>query len=78
MRGRYVSIEVADKGTGFNERYPDRLFIIFQRLRGRMQFTGTGMRLTLCKKVVNRHRGSIMARSQEGTGSTFIVYLPTK
>jgi len=75
---QYARIEVADNGIGFNERYLDRIFTIFQRLHGRTEFTGTGMGLAICKKVVDLHGGSITAQSQEGAGATFIVCLPMK
>lgn len=73
---QYVRIEVIDNGIGFDEQYLDRIFTIFQRLHGRMQFTGTGMGLAICKKVMDLHQGSITASSQAGKGATFVLYLP--
>jgi len=73
---QYVRIEVIDNGIGFDEQYLDRIFTIFQRLHGRMQFTGTGMGLAICKKVMDLHQGSITASSQAGNGATFVLYLP--
>lgn len=73
---RYVRLEVTDNGIGFDEMYLDRIFQMFQRLHGRSEFSGSGIGLALCKKVVQNHHGYITAKSQPGKGSTFIVYLP--
>lgn len=72
----YIRLEVSDNGIGFDEIYLDRIFQMFQRLHGRSEFSGSGIGLALCKKVVQNHHGYITARSQPGKGSTFIVYLP--
>lgn len=69
-------IRVEDNGIGFNEEYIDLIFRPFQRLHGRKEYTGVGMGLAICKKVVERHGGTITARSTPGEGSTFIVRLP--
>lgn len=73
---RFAVISISDNGIGFDERYLDRIFTIFRRLHGRMHYTGTGMGLAICKKVVDIHGGHITASSQEGHGATFRVYLP--
>lgn len=73
---QYYRIEVTDNGIGFDEKYLDRIFQVFQRLHGRNQFPGTGIGLSICEKVVTNHGGAITATSQEGQGSTFSVYLP--
>ena len=73
-----VSITVEDNGIGFNEKYLDRLFQPFQRLHGRQEYEGSGMGLAICRKIVERHGGSITARSTPGQGTTFIVVLPLK
>jgi light-regulated signal transduction histidine kinase (bacteriophytochrome) len=69
-------VVVADKGIGFEERHLDRMFGVFQRLHGRGKYEGTGIGLAICRKIAERHGGSITARSAPGEGSTFIMTLP--
>jgi signal transduction histidine kinase len=71
-------IYVEDDGIGFEEVHQDLIFRPFQQLHGRNQYPGVGMGLAICKKVVERHGGTITARSTPGQGSTFIVKLPKK
>ncbi len=71
-------IHVIDNGIGFDEKYLDRIFTIFQRLHGRHEYEGTGIGLAVCRKIVDRHGGIITARSLPGHGSTFIITLPVK
>ena len=72
----YHLIEVSDNGIGFDEKYRDRIFQVFQRLHGKNEFAGTGVGLAIVQKVVSNHSGAITARSQPGQGATFSVYLP--
>ncbi|MBN8822203.1 MULTISPECIES: ATP-binding protein [unclassified Spirosoma] len=74
----YHCIEVADNGIGFEEKYLDRIFEVFQRLHVRSQYAGTGVGLAICKKVVINHGGVLTARSQPGQGTTFLIYLPVQ
>ncbi len=74
--GGTCRISVADNGIGFDEKYLDRVFTIFQRLHGRGDYEGTGIGLAICRKIVERHGGSITARSKPGQGATFIVTMP--
>ncbi len=69
-------IRVEDNGIGFQEKHLDRIFIAFQRLHGRSEYQGVGIGLAICRKIVDRHEGSITAKSTPGKGSTFIVRLP--
>jgi light-regulated signal transduction histidine kinase (bacteriophytochrome) len=69
-------LQVQDNGIGFEEKYVDRIFNVFQRLHGRGKYEGTGIGLAICRKIAERHGGSIRARSAPGQGSTFIVSLP--
>jgi signal transduction histidine kinase len=71
-------IFVEDNGIGFDEKYLDRIFTPFQRLHGRGTYEGTGIGLAICRKIVERHGGTITAKSIAGKGSTFIVTLPAK
>jgi two-component system sensor kinase FixL len=72
-----VEIYVEDNGIGFDEKYLDRIFNVFQRLEGQ-KFAGSGVGLAICKKIAIRHGGNITARSKPGQGSTFIVTLATR
>jgi light-regulated signal transduction histidine kinase (bacteriophytochrome) len=69
-------ILIEDNGIGFDEKYLDRIFNAFQRLHGRSEYEGTGMGLAICRKIVERHDGSITAKSLIDRGSTFIITLP--
>ncbi|MBD1944639.1 hypothetical protein H6F50_20140 [Coleofasciculus sp. FACHB-712] len=71
-------IMVEDNGIGFDEKYLDRIFTVFQRLHGRNEYEGTGVGLAICRKIVERHGGTITAKSILGEGATFIVTLPIK
>ncbi len=75
-RHTLCQILVEDNGIGFDEKHTDRIFTAFARLHGRSEYEGTGMGLAICRKIVERHNGSITAKSQPGQGSTFIVTLP--
>jgi light-regulated signal transduction histidine kinase (bacteriophytochrome) len=67
---------VEDNGIGFDEKYLDKIFAPFQRLHSKHEYDGIGMGLAICSKIVERHKGSITAKSTPGKGSTFIVTLP--
>jgi len=69
-------ILIEDNGIGFEEKYLDRIFQPFQRLHGTNQYAGTGMGLAICRRIAERHGGSITATSQPAMGTTFIVGLP--
>ncbi|MFO1497251.1 MAG: ATP-binding protein [Verrucomicrobiota bacterium] len=71
-----LELRVADNGIGFDEKYLDRIFNVFQRLHSRSEYEGTGMGLAIARRIVEHHRGQITARSKPGEGATFIVRLP--
>jgi light-regulated signal transduction histidine kinase (bacteriophytochrome) len=71
-------IRVQDNGIGFEEKYMDKIFAVFQRLHGRTEYEGTGVGLAVCRRIVDRHHGNITAKSQPGKGATFIITLPLK
>ena len=72
----HYCIAVTDNGIGFEEKYAERIFQVFQRLHGKSQYAGTGIGLAICEKVVANHGGAITAQSQPGKGATFTIYLP--
>ena len=76
--GSNIRLKVADNGIGFESRYAARIFRIFERLHGRTEYPGTGIGLALCRKIADRHGGSIEAESEPGQGATFIVTLPVE
>ncbi|MDB5168357.1 MAG: domain S-box protein [Candidatus Saccharibacteria bacterium] len=73
---KYYEIHVKDNGIGFDEKYLDRIFSVFQRLHGRDAYEGTGIGLAVCRKIVERYGGKIEAKSKQNSGSTFIIKLP--
>jgi len=74
----FHEISVHDNGIGFDQKYTDRIFQIFQRLNGRNRYEGSGIGLAICQKIVEQHDGAITASSKSGEGSTFRVYLPVR
>ena len=69
---------MADNGIGFDEKYLDRIFKLFQRLHERGTYEGSGMGLAISRKIVERHHGTITARSTPGQGTTMLVTLPSR
>jgi signal transduction histidine kinase len=72
----YHQINVTDNGIGFDSKYLDRIFQVFQRLNNRKDYPGTGVGLAICRRVIENHGGGLTADSQPGQGTTFCVYLP--
>lgn len=71
-------ITIKDNGIGFDEKYTDKIFAVFQRLHGRTEYEGSGVGLAVCRKIVERHYGTITAASAPGEGATFTINLPIK
>lgn len=71
-------ITVKDNGIGFSQEYTDKIFVPFQRLHGRSEYKGTGIGLSVCRRIVERHGGTITAQSKIGEGATFIIKLPVE
>jgi len=71
-----VRLSFADNGIGFDEKYLDRIFTPFQRLHARNEYKGTGIGLAVCRKIVERHGGTLTAESTPGKGANFIATLP--
>lgn len=72
----YWRIKIADNGIGFDNKYKDQIFTIFQRLHGRLEYEGTGIGLATCRKIVERHNGMIDADGVPDEGATFLIDLP--
>jgi PAS domain S-box-containing protein len=74
--GEQVVFEVEDNGIGFEERFLDRIFTPFQRLHARERYEGSGVGLAICRRIAERHGGTLSARSVPGRGSTFVAIFP--
>lgn len=71
-----TEITFKDNGIGFDNKYADQIFSLFKRLHGKMEYSGTGIGLSICKKITEQHGGSISAQSKPGSGTVFTVILP--
>jgi PAS domain S-box-containing protein len=76
--GEQIELSVADNGIGFEQKYAERIFGLFQRLHGRTEYEGSGVGLAICRKIAERHGGSITATGVPGHGATFTVTLPVR
>ena len=73
---RYYHLTISDNGIGFETKYNEKVFDLFKRLHSLNEYSGTGIGLSICKKIVENHKGFITAHGVPGTGTTFNVYLP--
>jgi signal transduction histidine kinase len=71
-----IDLSFEDNGIGFEQKYAERIFKPFQRLHASGRYPGSGIGLAICKKIVERHGGTISAKSEPGRGATFLVSLP--
>ncbi|MBC7893322.1 MAG: hypothetical protein H7Y12_13990 [Sphingobacteriaceae bacterium] len=72
----YVQLTIADNGIGFEPEYAEKIFEIFKRLHGRSEYEGTGIGLSIVKRIVENHDGYVYAEGWPGAGAIFIVMLP--
>jgi signal transduction histidine kinase len=73
----YTKISFSDNGIGFDQKYAEKVFELFQRLHVKKDYSGTGIGLTICRKIVDKHEGLIIVHSEENKGTTFEIYLPS-
>ena len=73
-----AEITVQDNGIGFEEKFAEQIFVVFQRLHSRDEYPGTGIGLAVCRKITDRHAGRIVAKSRPGGGAIFLVTLPVQ
>ena len=72
---KYYKITVEDNGIGFEQEYAKKIFILFNRLHNKNEYAGTGIGLAICKKIVENHKGFIVANSERNEGATFTIYI---
>ena len=75
---RHWRITVADNGIGFNDLYAEKIFKMFERLHGKGEYKGSGIGLAICRKIAERHGGTIAATGATGKGATFTITLPAR
>lgn len=78
LKRKYHRITIADNGIGFEPSFNERIFGLFQRLHGKSEYEGTGIGLAICKKIMENHSGTIIARGEKGQGARFIFFLPIR
>lgn len=78
IENNFFEVSFEDNGIGFDEKYKEQMFQPLKRLHSNSNISGSGMGLFICKKIIDRHNGSITVKSKPGEGSTFIITLPEK
>jgi len=74
----FYKITVSDNGIGFEDKYAEEIFMVFKRLHSYHEYEGTGVGLSICKKIIEKHKGFINAKGFPDEGSTFLIGLPEK
>lgn len=74
----YCHIQIQDNGIGFEQQYSAKIFEVFQRLHGKLEYSGTGIGLAIVKKIVDNHNGIITATGEKNKGATFDIYIPVR
>lgn len=72
----YLKITITDNGIGFSQEYSDKIFGLFQRLHAKNEYSGTGIGLAICRKIMGNHHGFIKALGRDGAGAAFELYFP--
>jgi two-component system CheB/CheR fusion protein len=75
-RKEYCHISISDNGIGFEKKFSDKIFEVFQKLHGKEEYAGTGIGLAIVKKIVDNHKGVITAKSELNKGTIFDIYIP--
>jgi hypothetical protein len=75
-KNNYHKITFSDNGIGFDQKYAKTIFDLFNRLHNKQDYSGTGIGLSICKKIIENHKGFIFAKGEKNVGSVFTVYLP--
>ena len=73
---KYYKITFKDNGIGFDNEYAEKIFVLFNRLHNKDEYTGTGIGLSICKKIVENHKGYIFADGTLNVGATFTIFIP--
>lgn len=73
---KQCAVTISDNGIGFNDIYNEKIFSLFERLNTKDKYEGSGIGLSITKKIVDKHNGTISAKSQEGEGASFVITLP--
>lgn len=76
-QAKYFKISVSDNGLGFEQQYAESIFLLFHRLHNKTEYPGSGIGLSICKKIVENHNGFIIAEGKPGIGSVFTFFIPS-
>jgi signal transduction histidine kinase len=76
VSGNFLKLSFTDNGIGFAPEYSKKIFQMFRRLHGKTEFEGTGMGLSICKRIMEKHGGSITAEGEVGKGARFTCWFP--